>query len=291
MAKDTWNYACENNKDNDAIPRNSRGGIAELESGSRTYPWTNTFTTIFSFYHRDLWSAPPPIIHGIFGVGKIGDAETGIGIKVEGDPMKLNIEAWDRNATAFRLQLDLGDENGVDWIQSNKFYQVGISISSSAISWAVNGVTAPKQTITTNSPGVLNLGGGVPTSFGRAIWGNSGANQVQAGWTFYQQDYTSLIQGASLWDSSYLDFSSAAVRARVWDENGDFINPGENGSLWLGDTYGETVPDFYFLGGHGRHDKGTWNFINNLDRDFKFHGGGGVGFGPAPGGLKKQYES
>ncbi|MEE9579758.1 MAG: hypothetical protein V3V74_00390 [Nitrosomonadaceae bacterium] len=293
MADNTWNFACNNCKDSDAVTPNSRGGVfglwrspsPKIPPSGADYPWIDTFTAIFSFFHRSGFSEAAGNTHGIFTIGKKNDAESSISIKVHEDPMKLHIQAYDRLASAFRLQVDLGDEDGVNWLSSDKWYQIGLSLSPVAFSYAVNGSVSPKQTITTNAPGVLSFDGGQ-----RAVWNNPDGNNPNDNWVAYQQNYSTLIHGASLWDDNYLDFNSATVRNRIWDSNGDFKNPGENGSLWLGDTYGATIPDIYLRDGGARHDGGAYNLVANPGGGLFGQGGGGSGVVNAPGGFRKQYE-
>jgi hypothetical protein len=80
-----------------------------------------------------------------------------------------------------------------------------------------------------------------------------------------------------------LDFSSSAVRARIWDDDGDFKNPGEDGSLWFGDTYAGNQPEYYFVDGSPIIQNGSetdeWSSSTSIAI---------VGVGA---GLRKQYES
>ena len=78
-----------------------------------------------------------------------------------------------------------------------------------------------------------------------------------------------------------LDFSDAATKARIWDTNGDFKNPGEDGSLYFSDTYGSVQPEIYLLDGSGRYDNGSVGYV--------WVGPGSGASDQIPGGLKKQY--
>ena len=79
------------------------------------------------------------------------------------------------------------------------------------------------------------------------------------------------------------------MRNRIWDTDGNFKNPGEDGSLWFSDTYGSATPEFYFLDGSPRKDNGAYNA--SIPQVWNTSAGGGAGSTTPPGGLRKQYEA
>ena len=288
MAQDTYNYPCYQTR-GWGYPDGTHGmfwstGPTGL-SGNPPQPFDETFTCIMSFFHRTGWSHTGNSGHGLFSIGNKGRTGPGIQIRMletAGDK-KLIIKAHDTSVNTDRVLINLGDEDGVNWLSADKWYQIGFSVSNTASSWCVNGVTSPKQTVATNSPGALNLDYlAQERLFAHYANANAGVDMVD--FVFQSSGYPTLVLGTSAFDSNYLDFSSATVRDRIWDSNGAFKNPGENGSLWFGDTYGDLVPDYHFLDGSPRRDNGSFGAIwGGVD-------GGGSGSSTPPGGLKKMYE-
>jgi hypothetical protein len=175
--------------------------------------------------------------------------------------------------------VSLGDEDGSNDIQDDKWYQMAISMSGSQLQYAVNGSTTPTVTITADTPSTpvlstdrIFLHGGTAT-----------ANSDPSGFT---TQWPSLLFGPMAMYTTAIDLTSSTVRDRIWDANGDFKNPGEDGSLWFGDTYGDVQPEYYFINGAPVWQKGT-NTVVWAARDGGSSGGNG---NTMPGGLRKQYE-
>ena len=304
MTTDTWNFACHNGMDRGPdveTVRNSHGVLGSLGAGSlpvTTQPFTQTVTAIFSFLHRSGgWSADGSVENGLMSIGKYNGWSHAFSVWLEGSPLKLHIVASDSSADSaetvvYRLQLELGDEDGVNWIQSDKWYQCAISINGSAISWAVNGVTAPTQTVNLNAPGALNL-----STYPDRIWihNNEARAPVFFNPLFMSYGGHTCVIGPIMLRTTYMDFSSATVRNRIWDSDGNFKNPGEDGSLWLSDTYGDVLPEFYMHNGDPRNDVGTYPpTVYNLSGGYEGQWGwanfGGSGHSQAIAGFRKQYE-
>jgi len=285
MAIDTWNFPCWQTADAgpNATPRNNIGmawivGPAHVT----TQPFTNTITCIFSLLMRTGWTSMDGGAQGIFSIGQQGGASAAFHLQLtrsSTDP-ELTILAWDVPGGLQRYNIGLGDEDGTSWLSADKWYQFAISINPTGIVYAVNGSETAKAVETTKIPGNINVDNGndrVWVHAPSAAWGVSEPSLINTNWP-------SVILGASAWSTAYLNLSSQSVRNRIWDSNGDFKNPGQNGSLWFGDAYGADVPEYYFLDGSPRFQRGS-------DTQLWANGGGGHGANDnAPGGLRKQYE-
>ena len=300
---DTWNFPCYTCNDWGTFdmaggaggPRGAHGMVWAIGPEISTLqPFTNTITGIFSFFLRSGWS---DITHTLYqhltSIGGLSAASWGFYVRLGPDTggSNLQIYAYDMTGTAARSQIQLGDEDGVSLIQADKWYQVAFSMSASAFTYCVNGSTTPKATVISATTGDLNLDYGtdrwwyhcgVTANSGRHTLLNAEQALVQSGWPTF-------IVGAAAWDTNYIDLSSAAVRARIFDTDGNFKNPGEDGSLWFGDTYGDATPAFFFLDGSPRRDNGTYNA--SVPQSWTTAEGGGNGSVTAPGGLRKQYEN
>lgn len=288
MTKDTWNYPCWQTSDwgpDNAEARHQHGAVFEIGPGAtgtatQTQPFSDSMTILFSFYQRAGWSDTDGGQDGLFSLGSSGNTHAAMNISLgaTGIPYKLSIEVWDQVAGAYRYIILLGDEDGTEWIKPDKWYQCGISFDSTGISWCINGETSPTVTETTNAPGAVNL-----DNASERLWVHSAVADTITAIFFLEGGWPTVVVGPTIMTSVKMDFSDAAVRNRIWDSNGDFKNPGEDGSLWLGDTYGSNQPEIYLLDGGPRFDNGSENYI------WIQQGSGGSG--TMPGGLKKQYSA
>jgi len=288
MAKDTWNFSSW--QLNDSGPSFDRGRAGQVLTtgpgafgGALSQPFTESFTYIFSFYARTGWSADDSLRQNILSWG-IKGTFTGIGVALfldtTGTPHIL-VTGDDLANGIRRYHVELGDEDGVSWLGFDKWYQVGLHISNTTISYAVNGSNSPKVTVTTNSPGDLNMDAGseILTLYGgTSNFGTSGGD-----WGARLEGYPSVIAGPFALSTQVLDFSSSTVRDRIWDANGDFINAGENGSGWFG-AYDANIPEQY------SHD-GSIRAIKENTMVWRQFNGGSPGNNNFPGGLRKQLEA
>lgn len=182
-----------------------------------------------------------------------------------------------------RWNYKLGDENGASWCSLNKWYQVVVSVTSAgAVDWAVNGSLTPTST-EVNAP----TGTSVATLASKRIWmygpyaavNYSGLDATLSG------PWPSIVAGPLMIHNTALDLTDSATLARFYDANGDFRNPGENGSLWLSGTY-STAPTIFLPNGCPTFDKGsqsaTWASIFNAL---------GANSGGIHAGLRKDHES
>lgn len=291
MAQDTWNFPCWTTRDKGpGFTRNTTGNIFELGAGTTTVPgttlpFTDTITAIFSVLIRSGWTSTDGATQGIASVGTRSATDSSFRMSTNDDASvggrpAINIVGWNESGATVRYDIHLGDENGDDYMWFDKWYQVAVSINDAGIVYAVNGSITPKVLVATNNPGVIDMDGGSP----RAWMLGAFASSSQASTATVLLGWPSMIFGSSAYYSEYIDLTDSAVLNRIYDSNGDFRNPGENGSLWFGDTYGATIPDFYFTDGTPIHQTGSdtqeWGAV----------AGGGAGFSSCPGGLKKQYE-
>lgn len=299
MSASTWNFQCYQCMDDfpfNPAPRGRRGGVFTLGPGSRviggsnpsstTLPFTNTITGVCSFFIRSGWTAQDGNPQGIFSIGANTEASPGVYVSLIDTATNpaVRIFIYDGSANTTRHDVKIGDEDGVNWLQDDKWYQVGFSVGSGGITFAMNGTNAPKSTTTTDNAGALNLKSG-----DERIWttGPAADNAASHPQTIQTSVYPTVVLGPSIWATAALDFDDSTVRDRVWDSNGDFKNPGENGSLWFSDTYSETIPEFYFVPGV------PWPQNGSDTQAFRGEGGG-TGSGLMAGnigGLRKTYES
>ena len=253
-------------------------------------PFTNTITGIFSFFLRSGWSdVSETLVQNLTSISGINAASWGFYIALNGNI--LEIYSHDASAGLARHQVQLGDEDGVNWIQPDKWYQVGFSISASAFTYAINGSTTPYVNVVSAVNGDLNLDSGND----RWWWlGGRKANStlqtfVGGEQALIEDGWPTFVVGAAAWSTTYIDWSDTTARGRVFDTDGNFKNPGENGSLWFDDDYDSVVPEFYFLDGSPRRDNGTYNA--SIPQSWGTASGGATGSVTAPGGLRKQYEN
>ena len=302
MTANTWNFPCYTCNDWGSFDMEGGAGgergahgmvwaIGPEVASSPLQPFTNTITGIFPIFLRSGWSdVSHTLIQHITSIGGLSAANWGIDINL-GPGGWLNVFAYDMGAVTSRHQVQLGDEDGVSQIQADKWYQLAFSMSSTNFSYCLNGSTTPLVNVISAVDGDLNL------DYGNDRWwwhagrtANSGLRtELDNEMIFIEDGWGTYITGAAAWDTNYLDLTSATVRNRIFDEDGNFKNPGEDGSLWFGDEYGVNTPDFYFLDGSPRKDNGTYNVANN--QAFVARNGGGAGSVTCTGGLRKQYEN
>lgn len=292
----TWNFPTWQCNDwpQDPVGRGRKGAVFTLGPGSRASGTTNPFaqeiTGVFSFLIRDGWTDVSGLDQGIISIGNynsgftsgiIGlwaylvDSGTTPGIRIQ---MSSTVSGLGRYASKF------GDEDGASWLQTDKWYQVGFSANDSTWTYVINGSTTPKESVIANNPGNIDLNDDLAQS---RIWvGGPKCNINFTNPQFHTSDYPSMVLGPAAWLNTYTDFSDATVRARIWDANGNFIYPGEDGSLWWGDTYSENRPLFYFPVGVPWDDQGTHGETWRLEGG----GTGDDGCWGAVGGLRTHYE-
>ena len=276
--KDTWNYPCwQCHDDGPGATRNTHGNVWIQP----TQPFTSAITCLFSVLIRDGWTAVNAIYQGIFAIG-IPGVPGGDGINIWMQDTDTNpyvgVRSYDNSGAVVRYNYKLGDEDGATWLAGDKWYNIGVSVGSTGLQYVVNGSTTPMVTELTNTPGAINLDTGADRIYMTGPPASYGGN-IQTAPPYMP----SMVLGAAAYSSTELDLSSAAVRDRIWDANGDFKNPGENGSLWFGD-YGVDIPEYYFVRGVPIEQNGT---------DTQSWTTGWAGSGGAhsvPGGTRKQYE-
>ena len=299
----TWNFPCYTCNDWGSFDRPGGAGGTRGAHGmvwaigpevSTLQPFTNTITGIFSFFLRSGWSdVSHTLTQYLTSIGGRGQSSWGLYVRLTGGSGGSNLEiyAYDVVGGTARNQVQLGDEDGVSLIQADKWYQVAFSMSSSAFSYAINGSTTPTVNVVSAVNGDINLDtgsdrwwlmNGTTANSGKFTVTNADQLTVQSNWPTF-------VVGSSAWDTNYIDLSSATVRNRIFDTSGNFKNPGENGSLWFGDTYGDAIPAFFLLDGSPRIDNGAYNA--SVPQSWTYAAGGGAGSVTVPGGLRKQYEN
>lgn len=287
MAQNTWNFACWAPRDHgpDNPPRQRSGTVFECGIGAQTstsQPFTESMTSIFSIFIRPGWTSQDDGFQGIFSIAQIGafEAVRHAFINSLTSPA-VQIRFKDAASNTARYFVNIGDEDGINWLQDSKWYQVAVSVDNSNFTFAMNGSTSPKTSTITNVPGALNIDFGserIWMTGPTAAWGSQTP-------LFVNHSYPTVILGAAAHSTKVLDLSSSTVRDRIWDSNGDFKNPGADGSLWFGDTYGEFTPEYYFANGVPIHQRGSDPVV------WVFQPGGLEPSETPPGGCRKQYES
>lgn len=288
MSLTTWNFPTWQCRDKGpGFTRADAGsGFSTYQVVHQALPFSSAMTGIFSFLAES---------------GKVADAGqqqfiTSIGY--QGSPTYANfgldmvmnqtltsffrLTFYDHNAAAMRYLWSVGDEDGVNWLQYDKWYQVAFSVNASRLQVVVNGSTTPKVTKTTDAPGTLNLDQGDERWWHTgpvAAWGLSDGQVA-----FILGLWPSVVLGPSAWEATAIDLSDQTVLDRIYDADGNFKNPGENGSLWFNDTYTTSTgfkPDVFMLDGSPRFDNGsfglTWGALSGSKS-------------PYPGALRKAYE-
>lgn len=284
MAANTWNFQVHEARDWPENP-SGRGQTAGIfyTYGTTSTGFTSAFTAIFSVLIRSGWTAEDGFQQILFSLGKRGAYHSFINITGTGTAStRIGITLHNVVSGTKAYELHLGDEDGSSKIASDKWYQVAFSANTSGATYAVNGTSSPLATVSTDNLSVLDVANAeIIALFG----GISTASKTNIQQSIYGHIMPSVMVGPAAYSNQLLDLNDSAVLARIYDDNGDFRNPGEDGSLWFGDTYGANTPEYYFATGTPRGQKGT-------DATAWYVGGGNnyTGRVGAPGGLRKQYE-
>ena len=283
MSKDTWNFQCHQPQDDgpDNPPRNSTGTLFSV-GPTATQPFTDEITSVFSFLVRSGWTSQDDAGQGLFSIGVAGGHES-VGYYFGQSGSTPNMIFYIRNGSTgtMRYNIRIGDEDGINWLQDDKWYQFAISANSSRIQLACNGTTSPKTTVITNSPGSLNM-----NVIQDRIWMTSPSASIGTASDPIALTtlWPSVVLGPAMHRTTAIDLTDSAVLGRIFDGNGDFKSPGENGSLWLGDTYGDVIPEYYFPTGVPYHNLGSDTQL------WKTWDGGAPSTKTPIGGLRKQFE-
>ena len=286
MSVDTWNFPCWQCRD--LGPGSSRGTAGQNYTvEGQTLPFVNSLSGVFSFFAESGKVADDHTLTLLMSIGRSGNvtyAPWEIGLRMTTDPAKtsrIEFRAKDHASATTRYNWRVGDEDGVNWLQFNKWYQVAFSVNATRLLIAVNGSTTYTVNKVTDAPGALNMNEG-----SERIWyfgpsaGYGFANPISIG-----NSWPSCVVGPAAYDASDLDLTSQSVLDRIFDADGNLKNPGENGSLWFNDAYTTAAnfkPDIYLNDGGARLENGsaslTWITYNSSNVQH------------APGGLRKMYE-
>jgi len=290
MSLTTWNFPCWQCRDKgpNATPpatRATAGGGFGVEGV--TLPFTNTITGIFSFFCETGKVADAAEAQMISSIGYQGaGAFAGMEIRLQMDATTPSncfvlLLFYDWSGAVLRYSFKVGDENGTDWLKFDKWYQMAFCATITELTVVVNGSTTPTLTKSTDNPGGLNLDASTERWWHNApsaAWGAADTTAIAAWWP-------SCVVGPSAWESTSLDLTNQANLDRIFDADGNFKNPGENGSLWFNDTYttaGGFKPDVFLVDGGARFDNGSYG-LTWLAKT-------GAGWSSCPGGLRKMYE-
>lgn len=287
MADATWNFPCWQWLDaGPGAPatggsRNSTGtafinSLTGNQAGDDP-PFASEITIIGSFLISSEYTGRRGTANYLTSLGIVGTEYFYVRM-LGGSSPRLEILIYDSVGATTRYDWKVLDDDGTTGkLITDKWYQFALSANGSGLEVVMNGETAPSITKTTTAPGSLNLDNGNVRMWHAALagWGATTMLSVTAGWP-------AVVVGPMLLDSNYIDLTSATVRNRIFDTNGDLKNPGANGSLWLGDTYGANVPDFYFHDGSARINKGTSNILDGYQNQAAIRS--------QPGGFRKQWE-
>ena len=285
MSKDTWNFPTFQCRDGGPGGGRSSAGQGILSATTGFYanplPFSDSITGIFSFFIDSTYTADggePQFINSI-GVYASFTAWMSVYL-VHNSAGNSVLDMWfyDGDAAATRYLYNFGDDDGVSWLQADKWYQVAFSANSGNLVCRINGQT-PTTNVITNVPGPLNLG------LGDEQWSCLAPSAAYGqGWPVIGEYWPSFIAGPAAYEASYLDLTSQANLDRIFDADGNFKNPGQNGSWWFNDSYTTSSffkPDVYFPDGGGRLENGSFPITFYTVGD---------DLPPRPGGLRKFYE-
>jgi hypothetical protein len=302
----TWNFPVEMKRDGGLIPPGFDRTTGGMGWGATGVPPNGPLTIIFPFLFRSQVAAPESYTADVAidsfpaggtataqyftSIGKNGDTQSELVVYMVYDSAGgagsfLRFYSYNNAGANVRYAYKLGDENGTDWLQGDKWYQVVLVYEATGFTYAINGSTTPTVTFTDNTPGAIDFAN-------RRWWHNtpdarntvSHPAQLPTG-----QSWPSFYVGPTAFYYGAIDVTDAATMARIYDSNGDFKNPGENGSGWFGDyddtnttpALGGNTPNVYFVNGAPNPDNGsqslTWTVLFDA-------------YTSAPGGLRKQYE-
>lgn len=287
MARNTWNFPYWQMQDNgnSSSPRGSVGMFWEIFTPApKTQPFSTSITGIFGFFMKTGFSdVSNTLDQGIFSIGQASQPASGIEVKLtlQGGNYGVQISSYDIIANETRYDFLIGGDAS-NWLVADKWYQMGYSLNDSRLSFAMNGDDGVINVVTVDAPGDPNL----DQAASDRVWvhaGDGAHNAFTSGqMIFHTTGWGSMAMSPAAYSTVPLSFSDQTVIDRIWDENGDFKNPGQNGSLWFGDTYGDVIPNYYFANGSP---------VNQLGSDtqiFTANDGGSSGNSSVPGGLRKQ---
>lgn len=291
MAATTWNFPCYRCASGDSVFQ----GFFWYDSVDADSYYDNEFTFFWSFFidtregmytglntdpiTRDDGNLQFLVSRGVFGQNR----QMSIGFMNNTGTKKLGrVYVNDHSTGTTRYDWEVGDEDGSSELSDNKWYQMVVSVSSTRMQVAMNGTASPYLVKLTDSPGDINgdsqQGGGtdylIYNSLVDALWPVSSARLYNA---------MSGIIGPNMLHNTALDLNDSATLGRIYDENGDFKNPGEDGSLWLGDSYGQVTPTLWFPTG------GPTTIVGENSANWKSGDSNNV-YGSTV-GLRKDYES
>jgi hypothetical protein len=290
MAATTWNFPTWHCQD-----RSPSGGPGRDANGSgfqcTSHGFGTDITVLFSLFIRDATNWPDASTMSQSDTGVVGyQGITSFGVQGETESelffylvynsstgtSYIHLTSRNNSGSSWRYRIQFGDEDGSSWLSAQKWYQYAFSFNSSGFTAAVNGA-APYQVDQDNTPSALGLSG-------TRWWHHSPTAAAAAGTPFsITQGWPSYVAGPAVFSTSYIDLSSQTVLDRIYDSDGNWKNPGQDGSLWFGDTYGSNTPEVYMLNGVPGHNYGSASYT------FTQHSGG-AGWAGAPGGLRKFYE-
>jgi len=283
-----WNFPCWQDRDEGPpVARGIRGMVSECGPGAlnpAAQPFVNNICTIiFSFLFRSGWS-DSSVAGGFFSIGEVGAFGQNPPLAVfyidDGSGnIVLRILSRNTNTGTERYNFDLGDEDGVSWLADDKWYQVGLCLTATGLSYAVNGNPGCTVVKTLDNPGASEFHEGSERLFVGSSAATGASNPI-----FISSGWPTCVVGPAAMSAVALDFSDLVTRNRIWDSNGDFKNPGENGSLWLGDTYSAQRPSIWLPNGSAQFENGSFGVT------WTTRSGGGSGYVTTPGCLRKQYE-
>lgn len=283
MSVDTWNFPCWQTRDRGvAFTRGNAGGTFACTDA---LPFGSAISGVFSFLIYPPYTYDSVDWQVLHGIGTRNSTRNAVQLGAYYNTAGFNhcqIKFWDETGGVTRYNVQLGDEDGVSWCQTKKWYQVAFSADSSEFQYAVNGTTAPMLNVVNDTPGALSI-----TQGSERWWFGGGAYfgiDSPLSWT---GNWPTLVAGPAAFDGSSLDLSDSAVLGRIFDSEGNLKNPGENASLWWNDTYTTTSgfkPDVFLPDGSARFEGGSAGLT------FTSQVGGAAGSSDAPGGLRKFYE-
>jgi hypothetical protein len=281
MSATTWNFPTWQCQDRGIVLTRATAGGAIDAAGP--LPFSSSIMGVFSFLIRSDYTADGNEAQMLTSIGASGATQNAMAIEVYHSAAASSyiwFRFWDEVGGVYRYREAIGDENGTDWLQTDKWYQVAFTADASALTVVVNNSTTPTQTISTNVPGALNLAEGTERWRHAMPSANSG---IPPGSKL--TEWPSVLLGPSAWEATTQDLSTAAVRDRIFDADGNYKPAGANGSLWFNDAYTTTAgysPDQYFNEGYPRFETGS--------HSLSWTAGTGVTFPDAPGGNRKMYE-
>jgi len=283
MSADTWNFQTWFCRDQGpgVSPRAWIGSGFKFGSTDLPLPFTNSITGIFSFFLRTNFVASGGETMFLTSIGKrsASPAFAAMGIFLNiftSGNSTLALQFYDHGNSVLRYDYRIGDEDGV-WLKMLKWYQVVFTADSSSLRISVNGKLNPIITAITHVPGPLNIDQGTER------WWHLSPSAARNGITPVNTNnqWPSFIVGPSAWHTGTLDLTDQNVLDQIFDSDGDFRNPGQNGKLWWG-ADGLTAPLFYFVDGGVRFQQGSDSTA------WIGHSSGGAT--SCPGGLRKEYE-